>query len=491
MPFDRRNFFRSLSLSGLGLPLLRSSAQAQSPKSKRPPKNIIFMVSDGMSAGVIAMAEIAAQRASKRATNWATLLRDANVARGLWDQASLSGPVTDSAAASSSWGCGSRVKNGALNTLPDGRLLTPIGKLVKDKGLRLGLVTTTSIWDATPAGFAAAVPNRSQRDDIAVQFLNRVDVLMGGGREAFVATRRRDQRDLWKDYEAAGYKSATEKAALGGVQAGDKLIALFGEGSLPYSIDHMRDAALVSRIPTVAEMTATALKALESSPKGFLLQVEGARIDHSAHANDAAAIVRDQLAFDAAIGVALEFARRRGDTLVVLGTDHGNSNPGLNSMSGRNGDTNECFDRLLKATASFESLARQLATRANVESVTQAVRASHSVELAPVQAQAIADSIAGKKGIVLSGQQDSPLGVMGQVMANYLGVGFCGTSHTADFATSTAVGPGQEEFEGLMRNTDVFAKLTKLLGISYRNPSADEASSAWNLGEPVEHAIAD
>jgi hypothetical protein len=76
MPFDRRGFFRSLSLAGLGLPLLRPQAQAQSPKSKRPPKNIIVLISDGMSAGVIALAEIASQRESKRSTNWATLLRD-------------------------------------------------------------------------------------------------------------------------------------------------------------------------------------------------------------------------------------------------------------------------------------------------------------------------------------------------------------------------------------------------------------------------------
>ncbi len=471
MTLDRRHLFRSLALAGAGSPL----ARAQASSSRRTPKNIIFLVSDGMSAGVIALAELASQRERKAATHWATLLRDPNAARGMWDQASLSGPVTDSAAASSSWGSGSRVQNGALNTLPDGRALTPIGKLVKDKGMRLGLVTTTMVWDATPAGFAASVPGRSQRDDIAVQFWNRADVVMGGGREAFVADRRKDRRDLWKEFETSGYKTAREKAGLAGIAPGDRVLALFGEGSLPFSVDHLQSESLRATIPTLAEMTTAALRALENAPKGFLLQVEGARIDHASHANDAAALVRDQLAFDAAVGVALEFARRRGDTLVVIGTDHGNSNPGLNGMSGKNGDTNECFDRVLKATASFEVLGRQLGTKPSPEAVSQAIRASHSVELTPVQAQAIAESLGGKKGIVLSGQQDSPVGVMGQVMANYLGVGFCGTGHTADYATTTAIGPGQNEFQGLLRNTDVFVKLTKLMGIDYRNPAADRS----------------
>jgi alkaline phosphatase len=446
------------------------------------------MVSDGMSAGVLPLAELTSQHERKAATHWAQLLRATNVARGMFDQASLNSPVTDSAAASSSWGSGSRVNNGAVNSLPDGTALTPIGKLVKDKGMMLGLVTTTAIWDATPAGFAASAKSRSLREQIAQQYLKRVDVLMGGGSEAFAASKRSDKKDLVADYRESGYLIAPTKGELNAVKPGSKVLALFGEGSLPYSIDHTRNEQDRANIPTLAEMTQCALRAMGDARKGFLLQVEGARIDHSAHANDAAAVIRDQLAFDAAVGVALEFARKRGDTLVVLCTDHGNSNPGLNGMGGTYGTSDECLRRAMTATASFTEMARQLGNRSDynmdaskvsdakvtaANRVAAVVKQHYQVDLLPEHASAIARAAAGEKGVALNAQQDTLVGVMGQVMANHVGVGFVGTSHTADYATSTAFGPGCEHFEGLLRNTDVFQKLTTLLGVPFKNPNAD------------------
>lgn len=488
MASARRDFFRQAGLGTLGVTLLRTGAEAAQARTGKQPKNIIFMVSDGMSAGVLPLAELTSVFETGRPTHWAQLLREPSVARGLFDQASLNSCVTDSAAASSSWGCGSRVNNGSINTLPDGTALTPVGKLVKDAGKKLGLVTTTAIWDATPAGFAASVKSRSMREAIAEQYRNRVDVLMGGGREAFAAGKRSDKQDLLAAYRDSGYLLAPTKADLAKGKAGSKVLALFGEGSLPYSIDHVRNEEHRANIPTLAEMTAAALRVLGDAPKGFLLQVEGARIDHASHANDAAALIREQLAFDAAVGVALEFARRQGDTLVVLCTDHGNANPGLNSMGSATGGSDECLRRAMRATASFSEMAKQLGNRSDYNmdadkvsdakataaaKVAEVVRQHYQVDLKPEHASAIARAAAGEKGISLNAQQDTLVGVLGQVMANHTGVGFVGTSHTADFVTSTAIGPGCEHFEGLIRNTDVFTKLTTLMGTPFKNPSAE------------------
>src|SRR5690606_14792938 len=108
-------------------------------------------------------------------------------------------PVTDSAAAASAWGSGSRIFNWAMNMLPDGRALTPIAPLAKRAGRAVGLVTTTRITHATPAGFAAAAPSRNLEDDIAPQYLDVVDVLLGGGRRHFDSAQRRDKRDLLRE----------------------------------------------------------------------------------------------------------------------------------------------------------------------------------------------------------------------------------------------------------------------------------------------------
>lgn len=496
MRSHRRNFLMSGGLATLGVSLLRANGSASLSGTGKRPKNIVYMVSDGMSAGAIALAEIASQADRRRPTNWATLLRDPSVARGMFDQASLSSSVTDSAAASSSWGSGSRVRNGAINTLPDGTALVPLAKLAKEKGLGVGLVTTTSIWDATPAGFASSVPKRSQYEDIVKQYLNRVDVLMGGGRDAFLAEKRADKQDLVAAYRDSGYRIANTKQETGVVKPGDRLLALYGSGSLPYTIDHVRNQADAIQIPTLAEMASAALTALSTQPKGFLLQIEGARIDHTAHANDAAALIQEQLAFDEALGVALRFAQQRGDTLVVICTDHGNANPGLNSMGGASGSSDQCLARAMKATASFTEIAKRLGNRADYTMdaakasdaravaerlVTNTFKETHGIDLSPAHARAIASAAAGEKGISLNAQQDTLVGVTGQVLANYLGIGFVGTSHTADYATSTAFGPGSEHFEGLLRNTDVFQKLTMLMDTPYHNASADERMSARSM----------
>ena len=64
----------------------------------------------------------------------------------------------------------------------------------------------------------------------------------------------------------------------------------------------------------------------------FLLQVEGARVDHAAHLNDIAGLLGDQLAFDDALAAMLAMIAGRDDILIVVTSDHGNANPGLNGM---------------------------------------------------------------------------------------------------------------------------------------------------------------
>jgi len=76
----------------------------------------------------------------------------------------------------------------------------------------------------------------------------------------------------------------------------------------------------------------------------LLLQVEGGKVDWGAHANDLGALIYDQIAFDDAIGVAIEFAEKHQDTLVVIITDHGNASPGL--IKSKNVDSD--FDNVQK-----------------------------------------------------------------------------------------------------------------------------------------------
>ena len=117
----RRQFFRNSSLAALGsLFLSQANGQGENskllfPGSKGKAKNIIVMVSDGMSTGTLTMADMLLQRKMGKGSNWLNLYRENKVSRGLMDMASANSLTTDSAAASSSWCGGKRVNNGSLN----------------------------------------------------------------------------------------------------------------------------------------------------------------------------------------------------------------------------------------------------------------------------------------------------------------------------------------------------------------------------------------
>ncbi len=458
----------TVALFSGGLLARQSSAQGRS----RTPKSIIFMVSDGMSMGVPSIAEPFSRMARGKGTRWFQLLQDPEAVVGLFETRSLDSLVTDSSAASSAWGSGSMVFNGAVNVLPDGTKLTPIAQLMKRAGKRVGLVTTTTITHATPAGFAAVTPNRDDEQTIATQYLDVVDVLMGGGRRFFDAAQRADKRDLIAEYQQKGYAFWERREQVRGRERPEKVLGLFYAGHVPYTIDHKNDPQLWEQIPTLAEMTRAALEILSRSPKGFLLQVEGGRVDHAAHANDPAAILWDQIAFDDAVAVALDFVRRNPDTLLIVTSDHGNSNPGLNGMGEEYRDSEKCLERITRAKGSYVAVQEQLrkAGAPTADKVREVIREVIGVEISREEAEVIANVAAGKPAPTLNRAHASLVGVMGEVMANYLGVAWIGTQHTSDWTLVTALGPGKEMFAGIQPHKEAFHRMLRLSGVSFRNP---------------------
>jgi alkaline phosphatase len=95
----------------------------------------------------------------------------------------------------------------------------------------------------------------------------------------------------------------------------------------------------------------------------------------------------------------------------------------------------------------------------------------------------VAASAAGQKGVSINQILDKPMGVLGQVLSNYYGVAYTGMNHTSEYTTITSTGPGSLPFEGLVRNTDVFPRLTNYMGIQFKNPSMTPAQGAkFNKG---------
>ncbi len=480
-PLSRRQALKlgaTAAVGAVSLPLVSCT------RSSAKPKHIIFMVSDGMSLGVPTLAEAFSRLLGKGETNWHALARRPETVHGFFDMASLNSIVTDSAPASSSWGTGSRIFNRVINVLPDGTALQPIAHAVKASGRSMGLVTTATITHATPAGFAAVSQNRDDEALIATQYLNLVDVLLGGGLGFFDPEVREDTRDLLGEYKQAGYAVLKNRSELTAASGQKKILGLFDPHFLPFTVDWNNSTALQQRVPTLAEMSTLALQSLRQNPNGFLLQIEGARVDHAAHANDPAAILWDQLAFDAALGVALDFVRSNPDTLLIVTSDHGNSNPGLNGMGKEYSQSNACFARLKDFRAStllmLSDLQRIVRVTKTVkpEEVLARVKDGTGLTLAPEQAQALADLLTNKPVSVGNQQHANFVGLLGEFTGNHTGIGWTGTTHTADYTPILALGPGAEGYHGLRLNTDSYPHLTGLMGVPHRNPSITPEEAA-------------
>lgn len=228
--------------------------------------------------------------------------------------------VTDSAAAATAIACGEKTNNGRIGMDVSGkRKLESVAYAAKRKGKKVGIVTSVTINHATPAGFYANRPGRSQYYAIGLDLINsNFDYFGGGGLSKHNDKKAPEYKgDLYELAKKAGYKVIPTKAELLALAPGSGKVLARGAGSnLPYAIDRSPDS------PTLADFTAKGIELLDN-PNGFFMMVEGGAIDWCGHANQAAENMYEVLAFDDAVRVALKFARKHPDeTLIVVTGDH-------------------------------------------------------------------------------------------------------------------------------------------------------------------------
>lgn len=534
----RRQFFRgspAVAAAAVGFPHLGSSAEQLHGRVGQRPRHIIHLVADGVSSGTLTCADHFSHLLRGRGLRWIELYNNPVARGGLMNMRSLNSLVTDSSAASSSWGCGTRIMNGKVNQMRDGRDLTTLYELMAQAGWRRGLVTTTEITHATPAGFAANAENRDKAELIALQYLDRrIDVLLGGGRKFFQAKERKDKRDLLTEFRLHGYRVMEQLPELVAADTDRRWLGVFDSSHLPFTLDHRQSARRRETIPTLAAMTARALDWL-GRRSHFVLQVEGGRVDHACHNSDAPAALYDQIAFDEAIDVCLDFQREVPDTLLVITTDHGNSNLGLNGSGDSYKQSPVLFRNLLQVKRSFPELLNRLRKAENVKlenvparedkaramnplahppleeapkaadadkkeekkekevvfvrSIPEIIERVHEdtgYKLSEKRAALLAPFLA-KKGSPLYDGLNSETAALGQVLANHLGISFTGSAHTSDYVPILAVGPGSEHFRGFVQNTEVFYSYLAFGKVDFRNASEPEVADNGPAAGEVEN----
>lgn len=376
--------------------------------------------------------------------------------------------VTDSAAAASAMSTGHKVANGAVSMTPDGQPLKTLMQAAKASGKRIGLVTTATVFDATPAAFAVNAPSRrdSQRLVDLLQTLEP-DVLLGGGAEFFLPAakggKRKDSRDVIEGFRSKGFAVARDTAQLKAVSA-PRVLGLFAGGDMSFELD--RDPAAE---PSTAEMASAALRALsQNSPNGFVLLVENENTDTAGHANDAASLMRALWAFDDAVQVALEYQRRHPDTLLLVTGDHetGGFSPtyaqkDMSSLSSRNrfyaGD--EQFRMLEKVTMSLGRLRELLGKKPDAQRLDELLKQHFPGFRFDDDLRALM-----LRGASLERNFSYvPQNLIGRMVARQTGFYWGNSGHTSEPVAVGAIGPGASLFHGFQDNTDFGRHLQRLV----------------------------
>jgi alkaline phosphatase len=346
---------RSFLLFVFGCCLVLQSVEAQE-KPVRPLKNVILMIPDGTSAPVVTLSRWV--KMGRKSVNGPGLNIDPWFC-GFVKSYNSDSPIGDSAPTGSAYATGQLSQTGFVATYPPASpgfdlisidpkrswhpMLTVL-EAAKMQGKRTGLIVTCQFPHATPADFSAHTPNRGDYDGIARQMVhNRLNVVFGGGTQYLSPLKRKDKLDLTQELKARNYRYFTNANMLKQITAADTLAwGCFAPIDLPYVIDQKTDT-----IPSLAEMTSKALEILSSGKNGFFLMVEGSKVDWAAHDNHAEKMVSEFLAFDDAVKVAIDFAKKDGNTAVVICPDHGNSGISIGNKKSDHGYDRMNLDSLI------------------------------------------------------------------------------------------------------------------------------------------------
>ena len=456
---DRRKFFRNGSLFALGTSLLNpfdlgaTQMDFDTLKKNKKAKNIIVIVSDGMSTGTLNMADLYLSRKTGIGSNWLQLYKENKINRALMDMASANSIVTDSAAASSSWGGGVRINNGAVNMSPTGEKHLPIWQKFKKAGKMAGCVTTVPITHATPAGFCVNSKSRNDQEGIAEKYLDlKFDIMMGGGNDYFSSNKRKDKRDIYHEFETAGYQVVKNRNEMLTADPNRPILGVFANSGLPYTIDRNNSKEITKNTPTLAEMTQKAIDRMKGHPEGFVLQVEAGKVDWAAHGNDISGLIYDQTAHDEAIKVAIDFAEQDNDTLVIITTDHGNSNPGVISGS----KANDNFDSIQKYKHSNEWILNGFGKETSISQIKERIEYANNFGVTDKEAKLILSyytDIKSEDG--LYNARHLPFKVMADIQKQHNSVGWISMKHSSDYVELAMYGPGSDLLKPFIKNTDL------------------------------------
>ncbi|MGL6100170.1 MAG: alkaline phosphatase [Fusobacteriaceae bacterium] len=306
-------------------------------------KNVIFLIPDGSSSTVSTLA--------RAVYNDGESLNIDALASGMVKTYNSDTFIADSAPAGTALATGWKTQDKLIGVKPKAAILkgarvplpgdelSPAASVLeaaKLNGKAVGIVVTSEVLHATPADFTSHSIHRNNYSVIGEQQVHQnLNVVFGGGKSYLkkdVATnanskKRTDGEDMLESLKSNGYKIIETLDEMKTLNK-DFVWGLFAEKDIPYDLDRDKNT-----VPSLAQMTEKAIELLSKDEDGFFLMVEGSKVDWAGHANNPVAITSEFMAFDKAVGVALEYAKKNSDTLVVVVTDHGTGGISIGNLA--------------------------------------------------------------------------------------------------------------------------------------------------------------
>ena len=282
-------------------------------------KNVILMIGDGMGLGQITAGMYA---------NGNRLNLEKFPIVGLQKTYAYNNLITDSAASATAIACGVKTYNAAIGVNKD---TVPVQSILEEaaiKGLKTGLIATSTIVHATPAAFISHQPMRSMYEYIAEDFLSGdIDLFIGGGYK-FFNSQRTAEDDLIPKFLRKGFTvSSIANEELEDINLSEvNKLAYFTANDSPIPKATGRDY-----LPKASIIGANFLN--RHKKQGFFLMIESSQIDWGGHSNDTKYIITEVKDFDKAIGKILEFAKKDKETLVIVTADHETGGFAINPKS--------------------------------------------------------------------------------------------------------------------------------------------------------------
>ncbi len=428
------------------------------------PKYVFLFIGDGMSVPQRRLADAFAEASGQEG-----LLINRLPHQGATTTRSADALVTDSAASGTAIACGEKTKNGRIGMDASGLTnLESVAVVAQRAGRRVGIVSSVTINHATPASFYGHRKSRSEYYGLGLDLAaSGFDFFGGGGvQDADAVKSPLYQGSVYDVARKAGYTVTASKEEVVALKpGGGKVLARTGDGALRYAIDG-REGEL-----SLADYVRKGIELLDG-PQGFFMMAEGGMIDWMGHANDAASVLRETVAFDEAVRVAWGFAQEHpGEVLIVVTGDHetggltlGFAGTGFRTrleLLGAQKCSLPAFEKMLKKEepASFEAalgLAREWFGLLPVGSAGELALSKAELEKLKLgyEAQFVKKAKGSEKAFAVA---------VVQVLDAKAGLAWGSGNHTALPVLTTAFGPGAEQFAGVLDNTDVAKRLKELV----------------------------